>query len=380
LQGVNERSQSETVFPQISVVPLLEKRGFTGPGQRLSLRYWLNGPVKPKSEYQSGTQGSTGVCYIRLLGHPTSHLVSRGGLAWIEHPLLTRNPWLVHAFSTRRGGVSRGASAGLNLGLTKGEPQLGVRKNRDLFFRQLGTERFALASLWQVHSTVVYQVGHARGRELEYRLAGSQSASQSGLAQPEGDVLLTDQAGILLSVRTADCLPLLLADPKHRAVAAVHAGWRGALGRIIEKTVGEMRRVHGSSPSSLIAVLGPSIRACCYEVGEDVEEAFRGCFPNADEFFREPPGHPASRPQRYSLSFPNMQPPGHSADPRPSAHLDLIAVAKDQLQGAGLAPRHVASVDFCTACHPDLFYSYRRDGSGTGRMAAVIGVRPATLR
>jgi copper oxidase (laccase) domain-containing protein len=75
-----------------------------------------------------------------------------------------------------------------------------------------------------------------------------------------------------------------------------------------------------------------------------------------------------------------MQPPGHSADPKPSAHLDLVAVAKDQLHVAGLTPRLVVAVDFCTACHADLFYSYRRDGNGTGRMAAVIGIRPENLR
>ena len=291
----------------------------------------------------------------------------------IEHPLLTPHPWLIHAFSTRCGGVSRGPCAGLNLGFTKGEPKVRVENNRDLFFRQLRAERFALASLRQVHSTLVYQAGHATSGELEYLLPGNQPADQLGPAQPEGDALLTDQAGILLSVRTADCLPLLLADPKHHAVAAIHAGWRGALGRIIEKTVGEMRRVYGSEPAGLLAVLGPSIRACCYEVGEDVEEAFEGRFPNADKFFRKPPGRSASA--RF-LPVLTLEPPGHSVDPKPSTHLDLVAVAKDQLQGAGLAPRHIAAVDFCTACHPDLFYSYRRDGNGTGRMAAVVGVRP----
>ena len=80
---------------------------------------------------------------------------------------------------------------------------------------------------------------------------------QPGVAQPAGDALLTDQAGILLSVRTADCLPVLLVDPKHRAVAAVHAGWRGALARIVEKAVGEMRRVYGSAPSKPACRAGP---------------------------------------------------------------------------------------------------------------------------
>jgi len=363
----------------MSAAPLLQRSDFTGPVHKLSLRYWLNGPLKPKKGYQSGAQGSTGMCYIRLLADPTSHLVSRGGLAWIEHPLVAPYPWLIHAFSTRRGGVSRSPAAGLNLGFTKGEPKVRVQRNRDLLFRQLGAERFALASLRQVHSTVVYQVGHAMEGELEYRLPGNGPPGRTGLGQPEGDAMLTDQAGILLSVRTADCLPLLLVDPKLRAVAAVHAGWRGALGRIIEKAVAEMRRVYGSEASSLLAVLGPSIRACCYEVGKDVEEAFRESFQNASEFFRKPTRHPGSGPRHYSLSFVKMQPPGDRANPKPSAHLDLVAVARDQLGGAGLAPRHVAAVGFCTACHPDLFYSFRRDGNGTGRMAAVIGIRPERL-
>lgn len=319
------------------------------------------------------------MCYILPLGHPTSHFVSRRGLTWIEHPLLTGYPWLIHAFSTRRGGVSRGPAAGLNLGSTQGETQSRVRKNRDLLFRQLGAERFALAALRQVHSTVVFQVDHASGDELEYHLAGSPPAEHPGLAQPEGDALLTDQAGILLSVRTADCLPLLLVDPKRRAVAAVHAGWRGALGRIIEKTAGEMCRVYGSQPSRLLAVLGPSIRACCYQVGKDVEEAFHGRFPNADKFFHKRPGQAAGRPETRFLSFLG-EPPGRSADPEPSSHLDLVAVAEDQLRGAGLARCRVAAVDLCTACRPDLFYSHRRDGNGTGRMAAVIGIRPENLR
>jgi hypothetical protein len=177
-------------------------------------------------------------------------------------------------------------------------------------------------------------------------------------------------------VRTADCLPVLLVDPKRRAVGAVHAGWRGALTRIVEKAVGEMRRVYGSDPPSLLAVLGPSIRTCCYEVGQQLEEAFQGRFPHADRFFGKRSGPQASHPERCSFCFPNTQSPGHNAGSEPSVHLDLVAVARDQLQTTGLAPQHIASVDFCTACRTDLFYSYRREGSVVGRMLAVIGIRP----
>jgi len=316
------------------------------------------------------------VCYIRVLDQQGAYIVSRGGLAWIEHPLIARYRWLVHAFSTRRGGVSRGRTSGLNLGFTKGEPLARARKNRQLFFHQLGVEGFALAWLRQVHSSTVYQVRRASHSGLEYLAGGSPLPHQAIVAQPPGDALFTDQPGILLSVRTADCLPVLLVDPKRRVVAAVHAGWRGALARIIEKAVGEMRRAFYSEPPSLLAILGPSIRACCYEVGQEVEEAFQGRFTNADKFFCKPSEASASQRKHPSLSFLNMRPPGHQAFSNPSTHLDLVAVAREQLQAAGLAPDHVATVDFCTACRTDLFYSYRQEGSGVGRMLAVIGICP----
>jgi polyphenol oxidase len=307
-------------------------------------------------------------------------IVSSGRLAWIEHPLLARYRWLIHAFSTRRGGASRGALAGLNLGFPKAGSHATVRKNRDLFFRQLGVENFAQAALRQVHTATIYQVGRASGGELEYRLGGNLLPRASADGQPEGDALSTDEAGIILEVRTADCLPVLLVDPKRRAVAAVHAGWRGALARIVEKAVGEMRRLYGSNPRNMLAVLGPSIRVCCYEVGQEVEDSFHGGFLEAEGFFRR--GLDSSRFQLEGTgksacvaSFLNMLPPGHNPSARPSAHLDLVAVAQAQLRDAGLEPDHVATTDFCTACRPDLFYSHRREGGSAGRMLAVIGIR-----
>ena len=300
-------------------------------------------------------------------------IVSRGGLAWIECPLLARHRWLIHAFSTRRGEPGHGPSADLNLGFTSGETYARIRKNRQIFFRRVGAEHLALASLRQVHSARVYQVKRSEDGELEFRLGGN---ALPGLTQPEGDALLTDQPGILLSVKTADCLPVLLVDPKRRVVAAVHAGWRGALARIVEKAVGEMRRLYGSDPRTLLAALGPSIRACCYEVVQEVEEVFQGCFPQADQFFCKVAESPAAHANRGPLSVLTMLPPGHGPAAKASLHLDLLAVVQDQLRAAGLAPHNVATADFCTACRPDLFYSYRREGSATGRMLAVIGIRP----
>lgn len=177
-------------------------------------------------------------------------------------------------------------------------------------------------------------------------------------------------------MRSADCLPVLLADVRRRAVAAIHAGWRGALAGIIEKTVGEMVRLFGSRPGDLIAAIGPSIRACCYEVGDEVENAFNGRYPNGEEFFRAAP-HDKTETEiarRYPLLFLSKQPPGHGPEPNGRKHLDLVAVARYQLLRAGLSTTRIKVANCCTACQTDLFFSHRKEGSGTGRAMAVIGI------
>lgn len=186
---------------------------------------------------------------------------------------------------------------------------------------------------------------------------------------------MTRTPGILLGVRVADCLPVLLVDRKKRAIAAVHAGWRGMLGRIIEKAAGEMRRTYGSRPEDLLAAVGPSIRACCYEVGKEVVEAFLGRFAAAEEFFQIPsPRFAASRVRRPGTLLGLQAPPGHSLEKASHAHLDLVAAARQQLALAGVRRPRVYVANYCTACRGDLFFSYRREGSRAGRMAAVMGV------
>jgi hypothetical protein len=225
------------------------------------------------------------------------------------------------------------------------------------------------------------------GEKPEYRPSGVPSAKFSREQLPAGDALLTDQPGILLSVRGADCLLVVLADPRQRVVAAVHAGWRGALDRVIEKVVGEMRRSFSSRPEQLLVALGPSIRACCYEVGEEVVDAFHGRFQRADLFFQRVLGAPKAgsnadlslkpaafqRGKDHAPAFLDAQPPGHRTST--TTHLDLVAVARAQLQEAGVNARHISVAEFCTACRSDLFYSHRGEGPRTGRVMAVIGIR-----
>lgn len=301
---------------------------------------------------------------------------SRAGLEWLASSTLNRHGWLLHAFSTRLDGRDRKPSAALNLGFTKNDPRPVVEKNRERFFRQLGAEGFVLAELRQTHSAKIHRITRGAAGKLEYRPCGYALPPGYKNPRPEGDALFTDEPGILISVRSADCMPILVADPKRRAVAAIHAGWRGALERIIEKTIGEMVRVFGSQPRDLLAAVGPSIRACCYEVGEEVLSAFCGRFKRGEDFFREPPEDKSEIARRHPLLFLTRQPPGHGPHATRLKHLDLAAVARGQLLSAGARATNIQVADFCTACRTDLFFSHRREGSRAGRMMAVIAIRP----
>jgi YfiH family protein len=160
----------------------------------------------------------------------------------------------------------------------------------------------------------------------------------------EADALITDQPGLLLAVRTADCLPILVADPEHRAVAAIHAGWRGLLAGILKEVLGRMAQQFGSHPEALLIAIGPAIGGCCYEVGPEVATQFRELFPERKDL-----------------------------DGR--THLDLTEAARRQLLEAGVRERSVAAAGLCTRCLGEEFYSWRRDGPRTGRMLSVIGIR-----
>ena len=304
-------------------------------------------------------------------------MVSRGGLAWLESVRLAKLPWLVHAFGTRRGGDSPFPSTSLNWGFPDRRDQ--VEQNRRRFLRQIGAQNCSLATVRQVHSCHAFVVAANGTGQVEYRLPGVPSTQPTATSPPAGDALITAAAGLLLTVRTADCLPVLLVDPARRVVAAVHAGWRGALERVIEKAVGDLRLAFGSDPQQLLAVLGPSIRACCYEVGEEVVEAFHGRFATAGLFFRTVPHRPEAPTDRHVIPFLSAHPPGHAPEQVPATHLDLVAVAEHQLTSAGVTPSRISVADYCTACRTDLFFSHRKEGGRAGRQMAANGIRPGKL-
>lgn len=299
----------------------------------------------------------------------SSFLIQRkNGLAWLIAPHFVQFPWLLHGFSTRIRGASKSS---LDLGTARGRPTPGILRNRRAFLEALGASDFALASVHQIHSAEILRV--TRSGNLQYRPA----ALADGAVSPScGDALLTRDARALLSIRAADCLPLLIVDPKIRAIAAVHAGWRGLLARIVEKTAGEMRRAFGSNPKRLFAALGPCIGPCCYEVGEEVVDAFTGRFIRSRQYFCKI--RDAGKRGFPGMPFLSMAPPGHAPAMGSGLALDLAAAAADQLRTAGLPASHIEACGLCTSCRNDLFFSYRKEGAAAGRMMAVIGIREAS--
>jgi hypothetical protein len=275
------------------------------------------------------------------------------GLQILQLAPFRKLPWLVHGFSTRPGGVSLlDGRQVLNLGPMEWDTRENVAENCLLLQAALGAEDFTLAPLKQIHSDVIHVFSTSPGHSCK------------------GDASVTNRPRLLLAVQTADCVPILLVDPKKRAVAAIHAGWKGTLARIAEKAVGRLRLEFGSKPSDLLAALGPSIGPCCYEVGADFVTKFNAQFADASGFFDEPRTGDEPNP----LQWLSMMPPGHQPPPR-NVHLDLPKANRPQLLAAGLRPQNIFPSGLCTACRTDLFFSHRREGALTGRLLSVIGIR-----
>jgi polyphenol oxidase len=272
---------------------------------------------------------------------------------------LSHVPWLIHGFSTRRGGFSRQYGGGtLNLGFTRDDSGVTVRRNRQLFLEKLGALRgkrlWPLVTLRQIHSDLIHSIASPPPHQLT------------------GDGLITAAPEVLVAVQAADCLPVILVDVQHRVVGAFHAGWRGTLKRIMEKAVGEMQRLFSSEPGRIKAAIGPGIHGCCYEVGPEVREKFESQFVYASNLFREAK---LSDPDRDKpLSFLYARPPGHDSKPM-SLFLDLVEANRRQLIAAGIAPTNITTSRLCTACHRDLLFSYRGDKAVTGRMLGAVGIR-----
>jgi polyphenol oxidase len=223
-----------------------------------------------------------------------------------------------------------------------------------------GRKSWPLVSLRQIHSDLIHHIDRVRADRMPEQLSA-------------GDGIITDTTGLLVAVQTADCLPIILADQKRRAVGVFHAGWRGTVKRIVEKGVGEMRKHFKSNPRDIVAAIGPGIRGCCYDVGEEVRTKFEAQFAYASSLFHEIKESDPVR-EKYPLLFLTARAPGHSELPV-KLFLDLVEANRRQLLDAGVLAKNIDTAAPCTACHTELLFSFRAEKGVTGRMMAAIGIR-----
>lgn len=256
---------------------------------------------------------------------PAAHLTS---------PLLTRAGFR-HAFFTRRGGVSSGPFASLNFSVKVGDTPENVARNLDLAGECLGVARSRIFFSSQVH-----------GRTVRMLDAGD---TPEQVVFDAADALVTSEAGLACGVRTADCVPILLADAVTGVVAAAHAGWRGVVCDILAATVEQMER-RGSAPSALVAAIGPHISRTAFEVSEDVARALAHAAGDDGVVDRERGSKP---------------------------HVDLRRAVRLQLIRLGLSHDAIEDVPGCTYSDPEQFFSFRRDGPESGRHISVIVARSA---
>ena len=287
-----------------------------------------------------------------------------------------RWPWLRAGFSARQGGASTVYAGGtegrgeLNLGWTAEDDAAAVAENRRRLIQHVaGSKEMELVTIRQLHSGLIRTAQPDRGP----------LSTPEGKAVLRGDGLMTQQAGWLLGVLTADCVPVLIADTRTRAVAAFHAGWRGTVARIVERGVGAMRLEFGSRPEDLVAAIGPAIGPCCFAVGEEVRSDFKSQFSSGSLLRSEGSDRDPVR-ETYPMLFLTARAPGHSSL-GPKVHLDLWEANRRQLEAAGVKKRAITVVGECTACArlPNgdrKYFSHRSEHGVTGRMLSVIGVVP----
>jgi polyphenol oxidase len=242
-------------------------------------------------------------------------------MQYLTIPALERTGAISHAFTTRQNGLGRRSK--------------GARTPDDwnAVATAFGINTFRVVTVDQVHGENIVKVD-----ELNYR----------NVRTVHADALITDVPGFAIGVETADCVPVLLFDPAKPAVAAVHAGWRSTVKKIVQKAINRMSEEFGSEPSRMIAAIGPAIGPECYEVDEPVVGPVREAFS-----FWEEVTVPRGR-DRWSL--------------------DLVKANRTELLQIGLLDKNIHSVGMCTSCRKDLFYSYRAEGR-TGRMLSVIMIK-----
>lgn len=260
----------------------------------------------------------------------------KNGVVYLTFPKLAA-AGVRHGFSTRMGGVSKGYLGTMNLSFTRGDREENVRENFRRIADAIGFREEQLVFSAQVHETKIRKVTAAnRGEGITKETA------------PGIDGLATDEADVPLYTSYADCVPLLFYDPQKKVVAMAHSGWRGTAARIGAKMVHFMEKEYGSRAENIIAAVGPSICRKCYEVSEDVAQAFREAF----------------RPEQFPLLFDEKG--------QGKYQLDLWEANRIILTEAGVLPEHLDVTDLCTCCNHDKLFSHRASHGKRGNMGCFM--------
>ncbi len=261
---------------------------------------------------------------------------TENGVRYFSCKLLDGVDFLSHAFGSRQGGVSEGHFSTLNLSAAVGDDEANVLQNRQLFCRALGINTQQVFGVNQVHGNNVLVID----KQL---LAKWQTGKLKQAIS--ADAMVTDQPGVALTVLTADCLPIIIVDPQNRAVAMVHAGWRGTCRGVIQQTLNRLAECYGGSPDNWLIGMGPCIGDCCYEVGSEVVNIFRESYPDWHIYC-------SYKGDKWSF--------------------DLTGANISQLLKAGVRPENICKLNMCSACHPEDFFSYRKTNGATGRMMSLV--------
>lgn len=263
------------------------------------------------------------------------------GTAFLTAPSFEALPFVRHAFSTRLGGISENEFSSMNLNFGRGDSAEHVRENFCIFCKAAGFEPDSLVASAQDHHTVV--------RHVTKQDAGI------GIWKPRDlqsvDALITNDSAVTLVIYMADCVPILFADPVHRAVGAAHAGWRGTVAKIAQKTLEEMHHAFGTMPQDVSVAIGPSIGPDCYEVDESVAEQFRAL----KELNLNKVLFPRSEQGKYLLN--------------------LWEVNRQILEYTGVPANQITVSNICTQCNADWLFSHRATQGKRGGMAALIAVK-----
>ena len=274
---------------------------------------------------------------------PMNHITVHecGGVVCLTFPILEQLPGIVHGFSTRLGGVSQGDVGTMNLSFSRESSRQNVEENYRRLAKAIGYEPERLVCSRQTHTTNVRVV-----TEEDCGIGFCRSGDYDNI-----DGLVTNVPGIPLMTFYADCVPLLLADPVHRAIGCAHSGWRGTAANMGKAALEVMKREYGTEAKDVITAIGPSICQDCYEVSEDVIDQFREVYPRkiwSDLFYEKQTG---------------------------KFQLNLWEACRQNFLMAGVLPEHISLPDLCTCCNPKFLFSHRASRGNRGNLAAVVMLR-----